>query len=105
MRIGMMVGLLVGLSAATGSNLYAADAQKGKAVFDQWCSGCHAPLAQRTFQAVTNAYTLEQRSNVARQRTAGAYIGQPPAGTYILELRYKDKIPAALEERTDLAPA
>jgi mono/diheme cytochrome c family protein len=56
----------------------------GKAVFDQWCVGCHAPLA----------------------KPGGPPQGRfPPAGTYLLEQRYKGKVPSALEERTDLSPA
>jgi cytochrome c5 len=49
---------------------------KGKAVYDLWCLGCHAPLTGM-----------------------GMF---PPAGSYRLQERYKGTVPAALEERTDL---
>jgi len=65
------------------------NAEKGKAVFGEWCSGCHSPLAKTTVGA----------QGIAQP------ILQPPAGTYVLQQRYKDKIPAALEERTDLTAA
>jgi mono/diheme cytochrome c family protein len=52
--------------------------QQGKAVFDQWCLGCHGPMPGM-----------------------GRF---PPAGSYRLQQRYKDTKPALLEERKDLAP-
>ena len=52
--------------------------QQGKAVFDQWCMGCHGPLPGM-----------------------GRF---PPAGSYRLHQRYKDTKPVELEQRTDLAP-
>jgi len=52
--------------------------QQGKAVFDQWCIGCHGPLPGM-----------------------GRF---PPAGSYRLQQLYKDTKPALLEERNDLAP-
>jgi len=52
--------------------------QQGKAVFDQWCMGCHGPLPG---------------------------MGRvPPAGSYRLQQVYKDAKPAPLEERNDLTP-
>jgi mono/diheme cytochrome c family protein len=52
--------------------------RQGKAVFDQWCMGCHGPLPG---------------------------VGRfPPAGSYRLQQRYKDTKPALLEERNDLTP-
>ncbi len=51
--------------------------RRGKAVFDGHCRTCHAPATSPA--------------------TRGFY-----PGTYTLELRYKGKLPAALEERTDL---
>jgi mono/diheme cytochrome c family protein len=53
-------------------------ASSGKVVYDQWCVGCHGPMA------------------------AGGRF--PPAGTSILQQRYQNKVPAVLEERTDLKP-
>ena len=52
--------------------------QQGKAVFDQWCMGCHGPMPGM-----------------------GRF---PPAGSYRLQQRYKDTKPAVLEQRNDLAP-
>ena len=52
--------------------------QQGKAVFDQWCMGCHGPMPGM-----------------------GRF---PPAGSYRLQQRYKDTKPALLEERSDLTP-
>jgi mono/diheme cytochrome c family protein len=52
---------------------------QGKAVFAQWCAGCHGPLPG---------------------------VGRfPPAGSYRLQQRYKDTKPATLENRADLTPA
>jgi (+)-pinoresinol hydroxylase len=52
--------------------------RRGKAIFDAHCRTCHAAAA------------------------SPARRGLFP-GTYALELRYKGKLPAALEERTDLS--
>lgn len=67
-------------AAAVGTGALAADLRSGQAVFVQWCAGCHAPM--------------ESKMGFG-----------PPAGTYTLGQRYKDAKPAALEQRTDLAPA
>lgn len=52
--------------------------QQGKAVYDQWCLGCHGPVPGM-----------------------GRF---PPAGSYRLQQRYKDAVPARLEDRVDLTP-
>ena len=52
---------------------------QGKAVFAQWCAGCHGPLPGM-----------------------GRF---PPAGSYRLQQRYGDTKPATLEDRSDLTPA
>lgn len=70
-----LIGALVFLAAGRAS---AQDLQRGKEVFDLWCSGCHKPL--------------------------GPYVSSV-AGTSTLERRYKGSKPAALEDRTDLSPA
>jgi mono/diheme cytochrome c family protein len=54
---------------------------QGKMVFDQWCLGCHARMGGES----------------------GAF-GFPPAGTNRLREKYKDTVPAALEDRVDLTP-
>ncbi len=64
-------------SLAAGSAV-AAEAPRGKAVFDLWCGGCHKPL--------------------------GPYVSSV-AGTSVLERTYKGSKPAALEQRTDLDAA
>lgn len=73
------VGLAFVLSAAMAGRADAADEVRGKAVFDVFCVGCHA---------------------AARPGGGGAL-----AGTFVLQERYQGKVPAALEERPDLAPA
>jgi mono/diheme cytochrome c family protein len=75
----MAIGFVIILSVAMASNACAADEQMGKRVFDVYCKGCHEPI-----------------SNVK--------TGEPPAGTYVLQQRYKDKIPAALEDREGMTP-
>ena len=57
--------------------------KRGKDVFDARCRTCHG------------AYAKTQGPN--------SLVTQVP-GTYALELRYKGKLPAMLEERTDLTP-
>jgi mono/diheme cytochrome c family protein len=51
---------------------------QGKAVFAQWCAGCHGPMPGM-----------------------GRF---PPAGSFRLQQRYKDTKPAMLEDRVDLTP-
>lgn len=53
----------------------AADIERGKAVFDRWCAGCHAGTNRQ---------------------------GGLPAGSYVLQQRYQGKLPANLDQRTDL---
>lgn len=64
------------LFGAAGSAL-PAEATRGKEVFDLWCASCHKPL--------------------------GPYVSSV-AGTVVLDRKYNGKLPAALEERTDLTP-
>jgi mono/diheme cytochrome c family protein len=54
----------------------------GKAVFDKWCAPCHGAVAPKNVMFGTGAL----------------------AGTSALALKYKGKLPAVLEERTDLTP-
>lgn len=70
--------LLLAGAALMNPAARAADLDRGKAVFDHWCAGCHA--------------------GVNRQ-------GGQPAGTLVLQQRYQDKLPADLEKRVDLQPA
>jgi mono/diheme cytochrome c family protein len=62
--------------ALKGVKSAAPDADRGKAVYDLWCLGCHAPLTG-----------------------LGMF---PPAGSYRLQERYKGAVPAALRDRSDL---
>jgi mono/diheme cytochrome c family protein len=81
----VMMTVMEGASAASAhGSQQAADAAsaaklaQGKAVFAQWCAGCHGPLPG---------------------------VGRfPPAGSYRLQQRYKDTMPATLEDRVDLKP-
>jgi mono/diheme cytochrome c family protein len=70
--------LVMWLSTAIFAQVAAADEapDHGKAVFDLWCRACHKPL---------NAGDL------------------PVAGTSSLQRKYSGKVPAALEQRTDLS--
>jgi mono/diheme cytochrome c family protein len=58
--------------------------RRGKQVFDARCRACHGAFPGRS------------------QGNDGLAMQVP--GTYALELRYKGKLPARLEERTDLTP-
>ncbi|MBN1239631.1 MAG: cytochrome c, partial [Gammaproteobacteria bacterium] len=57
--------------------------QRGREVFDQRCAACHGEIPEQTF---------------------GPPFLPPMPGTQALEARYRGALPAALEERTDLAP-
>jgi mono/diheme cytochrome c family protein len=70
------VALVTGVRVEAAAPVAAPSA--GKMVYDQWCVGCHGPMA------------------------AGGRF--PPAGTSILQQRYQNKLPAVLNERTDLKP-
>lgn len=54
---------------------YAPPTAAGKTIYNKWCTPCHAPDIE----------------------------GHYP-GTVALQVKYKGKVPAALEERTDLTP-
>jgi len=72
-----MAAALASLLLAT-SAVAAPDLAKGKALYELWCLDCHAPL------------------------TGMAMF--PPAGSYRLQERYQGTKPAALADRSDLAP-
>ena len=59
-------------------------AENGKAVYDKWCTPCHGAVAP-----------------AARNRFGGAAL----PGTSALAVKYQGRVPAVLEERTNLAPA
>jgi (+)-pinoresinol hydroxylase len=81
MRQTLFLLLAVGLS---NSMLAQPPSQtNGKAVFDKWCTPCHGAVAPKNVMFGTGAL----------------------AGTSALAVKYKGKLPAVLEERTDLTPA
>jgi len=57
--------------------------KNGKAVFNKWCTPCHGAEAPKGGMFATGALP----------------------GTLALGLKYQGKVPAVLEQRTDLAPA
>jgi (+)-pinoresinol hydroxylase len=57
--------------------------KNGKAVFDKWCEPCHGAVAPKNTMFVNGALP----------------------GTAALALKYQGKLPAVLEQRTDLKPA
>ncbi|HEX4025609.1 MAG TPA: cytochrome c [Steroidobacteraceae bacterium] len=77
---------VVTLTRAQPPSAAPAQIQRGHAVFEQWCAGCHNP-------------------DPALQAHGGGLVGQVFAGTYALQQRYHGTEPAALEQRTDLHPA
>ncbi len=81
MRPMLFVLLAVGL----GNSLPAQTASEtnGKAVFDKWCTPCHGAVAPKNVMFGSGAL----------------------AGTSALAVKYKGKLPAVLEERTDLTSA
>jgi (+)-pinoresinol hydroxylase len=81
MRPALLLLLVVGL----GNSLLAQTPAEttGKAVFDKWCAPCHGAVAPKNVMFGTGAL----------------------AGTSALAVKYKGKLPAVLEQRTDLTPA
>lgn len=77
--------LLLLLVIALGNSVLAqAPSEKnGKAVFDKWCTPCHGAVAPKNVMFGNGAL----------------------AGTSALAVKYKGKLPAVLEQRTDLTPA
>lgn len=73
----MVLGLASCVLAQTPSET------NGKAVFDKWCAPCHGAVAPKNVMFGTGAL----------------------AGTSALAVKYKGKLPAVLEQRTDLTPA
>jgi mono/diheme cytochrome c family protein len=60
----------------------AASENNGKVVFDKWCAPCHGAVAPKE----------------------GMFGGGALPGTAALTVKYKGRLPAVLEERTDLRP-
>jgi mono/diheme cytochrome c family protein len=81
MRHILLLFLIVGF----GNSVLAQSASEknGKAVFDKWCTPCHGAVAPKNVMFGSGAL----------------------AGTSALAVKYKGKLPAVLEERTDLTSA
>ena len=76
--------LLLLLSVGLGSSVLAQTPAEtnGKVVFDKWCQPCHGAVAPKNVMFGNGAL----------------------AGTSALAVKYKGKLPAVLEQRTDLTP-
>ena len=81
MRQTLLMLLVVGLAQSVAAQT--ASETRGKAVFDQWCEPCHGAVAPKNVMFGNGAL----------------------AGTSALAVKYKGKLPAVLEQRTDLTPA
>jgi mono/diheme cytochrome c family protein len=57
--------------------------KNGKVVYDKWCAPCHGAQAPKT----------------------GMFASGALPGTLALSLKYQGKLPAVLDQRTDLTPA
>jgi mono/diheme cytochrome c family protein len=81
----MRPALFLILSVALGNAVLAQSASEanGKVVFDKWCTPCHGAVAPKNVMFGNGAL----------------------AGTSALAVKYKGKLPAVLEERTDLMSA
>lgn len=78
MRTALLLFIALG-----GSLLAQTPSEKnGKAVFDKWCAPCHGAVAPHT-----------------------GFVNGALPGTAALALKYQGKVPAVLEQRTDLKPA
>jgi (+)-pinoresinol hydroxylase len=77
-QTALLFSLFVAVSVPVLSQT-APSEKNGKVVFDKWCTPCHGAVAPR------------------------GRGGLP--GTAALAVKYKGKVPAVLEERTDLTPA
>ena len=80
MRHTLFLLLCVGFSNCVLA--WTASETSGKAVFDKWCTPCHGAVAPKNVMFGSGAL----------------------AGTSALAVKYKGKLPAVLEQRTDLTP-
>ncbi len=78
-----MLFLLLVLGLSNSASAQTASETNGKAVFDKWCTPCHGAIAPKNVMFGSGAL----------------------AGTSALAVKYKGKLPAVLEERTDLTSA
>lgn len=81
----MRLTLFLLLVSGFGNSMLAQTASEtnGKADFDQWCAPCHGAVAPKNVMFGSGAL----------------------AGTSALAVKYKGRLPAVLEQRTDLVPA
>jgi mono/diheme cytochrome c family protein len=75
--------LLLGVGLGNALLAQTPSETNGKAVFDKWCSPCHGAVAPKN--------VMFGSGNLA--------------GTSALAVKYKGRLPAVLEQRTDLTPA
>lgn len=75
--------LLLVLALGTAVLAQTVSETNGKAVFDHWCTPCHGAVAPKNVMFGSGAL----------------------AGTSALAVKYRGKLPAVLEQRTDLMPA
>ena len=80
----LFLALLVSTVSSPVLGQTAPSAQNGKVVFDKWCVPCHGA--------------------VAPSGGPFGFGGGGLPGTAALTVKYQGKVPAVLEERTDLAP-
>ena len=77
----LLVTLIATAAASPAWSQSVPSAQNGKVVFDKWCAPCHGAVAPKE----------------------GMFgLGSGLAGTAALTVKYKGRLPAVLEERTDL---
>src|ERR1700683_2832274 len=81
MRHALFLLLVVGLSNSVSAQTVSET--NGKAVFDKWCAPCHGAVAPKNVMFGSGAL----------------------AGTSALAVKYKGRLPAVLEQRTDLTAA
>jgi mono/diheme cytochrome c family protein len=81
MRPTLFLLLVVGLAHSVPAQT--ASETNGKTVFDKWCEPCHGAVAPKNVMFGNGAL----------------------AGTSALAVKYKGKLPAVLEQRTDLTSA
>lgn len=77
----LLATVLAALLACSTSSAWAgpeASVDAGKRVYQRWCVECHGPGV--------------------------GFMGRPLTGTEALEAKYDGKLPAVLDERTDLTP-
>jgi mono/diheme cytochrome c family protein len=79
MKTLFLSSLLAAAVSSVGAVQAAPSAENGKVIFNKWCVYCHGAVAP-------------------------AELGGALPGTAALSVKYKGKLPAELEKRTDLAP-